>query len=47
MEEKHICETCKWYKPTLSHIEKEECHGCCSWNDKWEKKEVEPGVQEK
>ena len=22
-----------------TYIEKEECHGCCSWNDKWEERQ--------
>lgn len=34
----HICETCKWYNPKLTVVEKEECEGCCDSNDKWESK---------
>ena len=39
IKEEHTCDTCKWYNPKLTYIEKEECHGCCSWNDKWEEEE--------
>ena len=34
IKEEHTCDTCKWYNPKLTYIEKEECHGCCSWNDR-------------
>ena len=39
IKEEHTCDTCKWYNPKLTYIEKEECHGCCSWNDKWEERQ--------
>ena len=28
IKEEHTCDTCKWYNPKLTYIEKEECCGC-------------------
>ena len=40
-EQKHTCETCKHGKAyknggDITTVD-DECGGCCSWNDKWEK----------
>jgi hypothetical protein len=40
IEKAHTCETCKYNYPNYDITMKEECGGCCSWNDKWEPKEV-------
>jgi hypothetical protein len=40
IEKAHTCETCKYNYPNHDITMKEECGGCCSWNDKWEPKEV-------
>ena len=44
-EQKHTCETCKHGKAYKNGGDittmDDECGGCCSWNDKWEKQTAE------
>jgi hypothetical protein len=37
--QEHTCDTCKSNYKGYDVTMKEECEGCCSWNDKWEPKE--------